>query len=85
MANRSRDYYRKVRAKAIVRKRRISQGYWHVKAPGVLSKGKIHCSCWMCSSKTWRDGAPVSELRKYNQGRLKRLTNRRPFYEEEAS
>lgn len=64
MANRSRGYYRKVRANAIRRKQRISKSYWHVKAPGVLSKGKIHCSCWMCTGKSKYLGRPVSEQRR---------------------
>lgn len=55
--------------------------YWTVKARGELSKGKIHCSCSMCSSKTRNKGrrrqlygnyAPAinykhSDLQKINQ------------------
>lgn len=55
MANRSRDYYRKMRKKHIDRKKRIIhmlRGYWYYKYEGELSKEKIHCSCWMCSAKT---------------------------------
>ena len=66
MANRTRDYYRQVHADAITRKQRISGSYWHVKAPGVLNKGKIHCSCWLCSGKSALRGRPISELRKYH-------------------
>lgn len=65
MSNRSREYYREVRAKAIARKRDISKDYWHVKADGVLDKGKIHCSCWLCSGKSKYRGRPISEQRKY--------------------
>lgn len=46
--NRSRDYYRKQRARVIRRKQKIIHGlndYWHVEHAGMLSKGKIHCSC----------------------------------------
>lgn len=64
MSNRTRAYYRDVRNKAIARKLRISANYWHVKAPGVLSKGKIHCSCWMCSEKSKYLGRPISEQRR---------------------
>lgn len=76
MTNRSRDYYRKMRKRAIHKKERIinsyrldnppayeidsreiisgsgygrSEPYWHVKHSGMLSKGKIHCSCSMCA------------------------------------
>ena len=62
--DRSRDYYRKVRENAIRRKHKISKGYWHVKHLGVLSKGKIHCSCWMCSTKSKFLGRPISEQRR---------------------
>lgn len=64
MANRDRAYYRRMRAKAVTRKHRISKGYWYVKAPGVLSKGKIHCSCWMCTGKSKYLGRPISEQRR---------------------
>lgn len=77
MANRTRDYYRKMRKKTINRKKRIINSYrqdnppaiynkdetdfefnssygdispyWCVKHNGMLSKGKIHCSCSLCS------------------------------------
>ena len=79
MSNRARDYYRKMRKKAINRKERIINSYrsdnlpsnftgeedlnriqwsigygniypyWSVKHKGMLSKGKIHCSCDMCA------------------------------------
>ncbi|MBQ1367285.1 MAG: hypothetical protein IIY45_04260 [Firmicutes bacterium] len=26
---------------------------WSRNQPGRLSKGKIHCSCWMCSTKSY--------------------------------
>lgn len=58
MANRSRDYYRKMRAKHIRRKRRINDevyhGSWYYPHDGYYSKGKIHCSCPMCRGKDWR-------------------------------
>lgn len=61
---RDRGYYREVRANAIARKQRISESYWHVKCPGVLDKGKIHCSCWMCTGKSRYLGRPISEQRR---------------------
>lgn len=58
--NRTRDYYRKQRAKHIARKQRMVKEwsmngnclYW-VAPAGALSKGKIHCSCWMCRRKSY--------------------------------
>lgn len=64
--NRARDYYRKVRAKAIRRKRRIirdQHDYWHVKHEGMLSKGKIHCSCPLCRHKSY-DEKSTADKRK---------------------
>ena len=63
-------YYRKQRIKHIKKKyekRSIAWGleatedYYQNVAKGTLSKGKIHCSCWMCSSKTKRNGWKHSE------------------------
>ena len=54
--NRTRDYYRKQRAKHIARKKRIIHGlndYWGYEHEGELAKGKIHCSCWMCRRKSY--------------------------------
>lgn len=59
MANYTRDYYRKMRKKHIRRKERIineMNGYWHYKHLGELSKGKIHCSCELCTTKTNNKG-----------------------------
>lgn len=89
MANRTRDYYRKMRKKAINRKRNIIKSYrqdnppafynedeahneydnrsygdiysfWYVKNKGMLSKGKIHCSCCLCAFH----GTTVQDRRK---------------------
>lgn len=65
MPNRTRPYYRYMRIKAIKRKHCISKDYWHVEHLGVLGKGKIHCSCWMCSEKSKLCGRSISEQRKY--------------------
>ena len=64
--NRSRDYYRKQRARVIRRKQKIIHGlndYWHVEHAGMLSKGKIHCSCPMCRHKSY-DEKSMSDKRK---------------------
>lgn len=53
--NRDLAYYRKMRAKHIRRKKRISNSYFYpleLKYDGMYSKGKIHCSCPMCANKT---------------------------------
>lgn len=55
MANRDRAYYRRQRAKHIRRKKRICQkeyGWDYYDHDGCYSKGKIHCSCPMCSIKS---------------------------------
>lgn len=55
MANRSRAYYRKMRVKHIHRKKKIAElyyGWGYYRIDGKYSKGKIHCSCPMCSEKT---------------------------------
>ncbi|MBR6430959.1 MAG: hypothetical protein IKS27_07070 [Oscillospiraceae bacterium] len=59
--NRDRSYYRKQRKRAIHRKegilRRIGgEEYvqaWAHGSTGRFAKGKIHCSCWMCRSKSY--------------------------------
>ena len=57
--NRTRDYYRKMRAKHIKRKKRItshysgSDTYPYYKNDGSYSKNKIHCSCPLCSAKAY--------------------------------
>lgn len=40
-----------------------SCGRWY-KFNGQYSKGKIHCSCPMCSAKTRKNGHKISEIRK---------------------
>ena len=55
LSNRDRAYYRKQRAKHIRRKKRICQkeyGWDYYNHDGCYSKGKIHCSCPMCSIKS---------------------------------
>lgn len=54
------------RFRHINRKKRIikeQNNYWSYKHEGELSKGKIHCSCWMCRRKSY-DSPKISDLRK---------------------
>jgi len=59
---RTRNYYRYQRNRAINRKFNILKGLWSSreanqvyddKSKGKLSKGKVHCSCWMCRAKSY--------------------------------
>lgn len=53
---RGRAYTRYQRNMHINRKKRIihaKDDYWYYKYEGKLSKGKIHCSCWMCRLKSY--------------------------------
>lgn len=52
------------RFRHIERKKRIikdQNNYWYYKHEGVLSKGKIHCSCPMCRMKTTNKGKNKSK------------------------
>jgi len=54
--NRGRAYTHYQRNSHINRKKRIIHSmndYWHYSYDGMLSKGKIHCSCPMCRLKSW--------------------------------
>ena len=56
--SRTRAYTRKMRAKAIKRKKRIvSNWHWfengYYPHDGMYSKGKIHCSCPLCKGKAY--------------------------------
>lgn len=58
--NRTRDYYRKMRAKHIKRKKKITyhygsfrDGYPYYTHDGMFSKNKIHCSCPLCKEKAY--------------------------------
>lgn len=58
---RDRAYYRRQRRRAIARKLGILKRLggaenvenWAGSSPGRLAKGKIHCSCWMCRTKSY--------------------------------
>ncbi len=51
--SRSRSYTREMRNKHIARKKRIIKkvysGNYYVQYDGMLSKGKVHCSCNLCA------------------------------------
>ncbi|WP_188886953.1 hypothetical protein [Paenibacillus radicis (ex Gao et al. 2016)] len=60
--NRKQAYIRHHRRRIIQRKKLLTlQLGWVVKHTGSLAKGKIHCSCWWCSQKTYRLGYSKSE------------------------
>ena len=57
---RNRAYYRWQRNRTINRKIRIIKCIWSAESvmwalekPGKFAKGKIHCSCWMCRTKSY--------------------------------
>ena len=56
---RTRAYTRKMRAKAIKRKKRITSHYSHADIypyyphDGMYSKNKVHCSCALCKDKAY--------------------------------
>lgn len=59
--NRDRAYYRKQRKRIIRNKSRLLKRLgggdlyegWTRGCPSRLAKGKIHCSCWMCRTKSY--------------------------------
>ena len=69
--SRSRAWTRYQRRRAICRKAGILRRaygsdevqYWTGGKPGKLSKGKIHCSCWMCRRKSY-DESSMADQRK---------------------
>lgn len=62
---RDRAYYRHHRKRVINKKMKLVKlGHWYV-APGKegsLSKGKTHCGCSMCTTKTKVLGYPKNQL-----------------------
>lgn len=69
--NRDRAYYRKMRRKHIARKVNIVKNTWYAseeslhdaKFVGRLNKGKVHCSCMLCTGKTKYRGYSARDLR----------------------
>lgn len=54
--NRPISFYRHNRIRVIKRKKKIikeQHNYWYVQHDGILSKGKIHCSCPLCRHKSY--------------------------------
>jgi hypothetical protein len=70
--NRDRAYYRMQRTRIIRKKSCFLRQYggdemlhgWSRGISGRLSKGKIHCSCWLCRKKT-KDEPTHSDRKKY--------------------
>ena len=63
--NRNQAYIRHQRQRVIQRKMRIAQSRgWAYKFEGIFAKGKVHCSCWWCTRKTYRLGYSKSDLAK---------------------
>ncbi|TVX87201.1 hypothetical protein [Paenibacillus agilis] len=61
--NRNKAYARHQRKRIIQRKKLIAARWdWSVKYEGRFAKGKVHCSCSMCSEKTQQHGYPKSQL-----------------------
>ncbi|OMG47776.1 hypothetical protein BK140_20190 [Paenibacillus macerans] len=56
--------HRTTPSRVINRKRKLIEHFqWRIQNNqyGRLSKAKIHCSCWMCSTKSRTLGLPKSE------------------------
>lgn len=76
MKNRTTDYYRYQKEKHIKRKKDIVK-YVYLEDPELnnaykqsrLHKGKIHCSCSMCQSKTKKLGWKATDKRNLDKGR----------------
>ena len=58
--NRDHSHYRKQRMRGSIARKRFSARLeenrflaWEHGAAGRLSKGNIHCSCWMCRRKSY--------------------------------
>ena len=71
--SRTRAYTRKMRAKAIKRKKRITSHYPgsddipYYAFDGVYSKNKIHCSCRMCRGKDY-NGRHIYTMQELRNG-----------------
>ena len=73
--NRSRAYRRFQRKRAIYHKSMILRDYWKLNDAdywtpgryGYLSKGKVHCSCWMCRRKSYDDPRIMDKRRTISQ------------------
>lgn len=72
MQRRGKKYTRYQRIRAINKKFNILRGLWGTKEAqdvycsnkkGKLSKGKIHCSCWLCREKSYIDLSKADKLK----------------------
>ena len=74
---RSRAYVREMRQKHIRRKKRITAHYpsgtSYYRFDGMYSKGKIHCSCPLCSEKALTRGHNPTVQEKRRMGRKRRF------------
>ena len=85
--NRTRDYYRKMRAKHIKRKKRITShygafrdGFPYYSHDGKYSKNKVHCSCPLCKEKAYYGKhMPTMQEKRHNDS-LESLVD--DFYDE---
>ena len=81
---RSKAYYRWQRRRAIHHKAWIVRYAWKEDSPlfwtpsriGALSKGKVHCSCWMCRRKSYDELSRTDKRKQeaYKQ-QLEEMTN----------
>lgn len=53
------------RNRIIANKKAIDPTFY--KVDGRYNKGKIHCSCGMCSVKTKKNGHTISDIKKLNK------------------
>lgn len=68
--NRTTAFYRDARRKTINRKKEIIKKqnyYWFYSHEGMLSKGKIHCSCPMCRCKSYDEAQMTDKRKSLNQ------------------
>jgi hypothetical protein len=85
--NRSRAYYQHHCKRAMQRKYKIARqkgmyGYYYTKRLyGQLNKGKIHCSCGMCTEQSRVWGYPVSQQIRLDS--MKEQVNEFYLYESE--
>ena len=85
--NRSRSFRRFQRKRAINHKSMILHDYWQIRSEGFwtpvrvgeLSKGKVHCSCWMCRRKSYDDPRMMDKKNRLS------LQQKQSDFESEAS
>ncbi|HDX9611395.1 TPA: hypothetical protein ROY01_002440 [Bacillus toyonensis] len=63
---RTRAYTRHQRQRTMRRKMNIAKHAWGYtpEIPGIFAKGKVHCSCGMCTIK-WRTEGPPASVQKW--------------------